>query len=479
MTQKNKKRKSSSEKAPEKSKKMSNKGTNSSDIVSVKDIINYLSSLRFFVIVLTAIALVSSIGTVIGQNLPAKAYIERYGEGLYSKLKLLSVTDIYHSSYFNALLLLLIINLILCTIKFAPMRLRQVFSKKIKKKKYPLNKRLTSKASKEVGISKIKKALLPLLLRPFQRFAIKEDGVKTELTTEPRPYLGLGALIVHVGIILLIFGGLISSLFGLSGEMTIIEGGTSNEVHIKSGFVHKLDFNITLDKFTLINYKDGTPKEYRSDITFKGKDGDAAATLTVNHPAKFEGIRFYQTNYGKLFDSAKVSGYSKTGEKIYSGTIQKMIVEEIKDKKIKFVLMGFYENFHNQGPMAHIAVLDDNKEYEVLANSDPLEFRKPLEGKEDELRFVLDDYNLMPYSGISAVSEPGLPLVWAGFILLSVGFLFPILSFLGSYKVVITGGSDKAEVPLTIEVFGSPGRIKSDFPNKFNKLVNEIEGDLC
>jgi hypothetical protein len=60
-----------------------------------------------------------------------------------------------------------------------------------------------------------------------------------------------------------------------------------------------------------------------------------------------------------------------------------------------------------------------------------------------------------------------------------VGFLFPLLSFLGSFKVVMTDSGDKAEVPLTIEVFGSPGRIKGDFPNKFNKLVSEIEGNLC
>lgn len=445
----------------------------------LKEVLDYLSSLRFTVIVLTAVVIVAGVGTIVGQNLPGAVYIERYGEEVYRILRLFSVTDIYHSIYFNALLALLIVNLVFCTMKFAPARIRGVLSKEVKKRAYPHEKKLSSTTSIDKCEAVVRRALMRPALMLFHRRVIREEGGRRELISEPHPVFSLGALIVHVSIVIIIVGGLISSVFGLSGDMVIIEGGSSNEVFVRSGLVYEFDFNVLLEKFTLTTYRDGTPKEFRSDLKFVKEGVETPAVLTVNHPVKFEGIRFYLTNYGSLINRAVVSVYGESGEKIYSGTIGRMELVEIEDRGLAFVLVNYVENFNGAGPAAHIVVVEGEKKYGVWANSDPMEFKGPGGAGKGGLRFVLEGYELIPYSGISAVYEPGLFLVWTGFILLSIGFLFPLISMSGRYRVVIEEKGKSDGKHTSIKIYGSPGRIKGDFSGAFGRLVKELEDDLC
>ncbi|GEM_PF-1860455 len=440
------------------------------------EVIDYLSSLRFTVVILTTIVIVAGLGTLVGQNLSEASYIGRYGARLYSILKLFSITDIYHSIYFNALLALFVTNLTLCTFKFAPARIRGALSRDIKRRSYPHSEKIGAKVPTEECVCRTKKMLSPPTLKPFYHVVTKRDGKKIELFSEPHPILSLGALVVHVSIILIIVGGLVSSVLGFSGEMIIFEGSSSNEMFVRSGFVYRLDFDVSLEKFTLETYRDGTPKEYRSDIRLKKGGREVDAALTVNHPAKFDGIRFYQSNFGSALEDTVISIYDKGGKRVFKGKIPYMVSLPIEDLGITVTLVEFYDNYENRGPAAHIIVVEGEKMYAVWANTDPAELAGPAGRGKDGLLFVLESYDTVPYSGISVNYEPGLPLVWIGFILLSVGFTFPLISISGRYKVVIDGGDEKGPF---VEVFGSPGRIKGDFQGRFAKLVKRIEENLC
>ncbi|MBN1571802.1 MAG: cytochrome c biogenesis protein ResB [Deltaproteobacteria bacterium] len=445
----------------------------------VVEVIEYLSSIRFTVVILTTIAIVAGIGTLVGQNLPETAYIDLYGDRLYSILKLFSITDIYHSVYFNALLALFITNLTLCTLKFAPARIRDALSRDIRRRSYSHSEKIESGVPSEECVLRVKKALGRHALRPFHRVVKKRAGKKIELFSEPHPILSLGALVVHISIIVIILGGLVSSLFGFSGEMIISEGSSSNELFVRSGHIYKLDFDVALEKFTIESYSDGTPKEYRSDIRFKRGGSEVDAALTVNHPAKFDGIRFYQSDFGNSLEEAVISIYDKDGKRLFEGKAPYMVPVPIEDLGIAVILAEFFDNYENRGPAAHIIVVKGEKMTALWANTDPPELAGPAGRGKDGLLFVLKSYKLIPYSGISASYEPGLPLVWTGFILLSIGFTFPLLSMSGRFKVVIDERTGKGEKALSIEVCGSPGRIKGDFPGRFDKLVKTIEENLC
>ena len=88
----------------------------------------------------------------------------------------------------------------------------------------------------------------------------------------------------------------------------------------------------------------------------------------------------------------------------------------------------------------------------------------------------LTDYYQVPYSGISAVRQPGLPLIWIGFILICIGFTFPLMGTGPRVKTVI---KKTGENSLSLTVSGAPGRIAVGFDDAFHTLVRNLKDTLC
>ena len=72
-------------------------------------------SLKLTISLFILLAILSIIGTLIKQNASSSEYIQRYGIGLYEVLNFFNLFDMYHSWWFSAILLLLVINLIACS----------------------------------------------------------------------------------------------------------------------------------------------------------------------------------------------------------------------------------------------------------------------------------------------------------------------------------------------------------------------------
>ncbi len=384
----------------------------------VKETIDYISSVRFTIVILIVIVLISAVGTLVGQNLREEIYISKYGHTLYNILSTLSITDIYHSLYFNAFLMLLVTNIVLCTLKFAPKRIREAFRKGPKRKNYPFSNEIGSKLEMAEAASISKRALR----RPLHQLSIEEDKNHVTITSRPHPILNVGAVVVHVSILLIILGGIFSFIFGFSGDMFIVEGGVSDVV-ISRDIRYLLDFELGLKKFTLSRYEDGTPKEYRSDLVFIDDSGETDAVITVNHPAEFRGIRFYQSTFGMAFDRAVVEVIDRSGNSVSINDAYPKIPVVLEDLDLLFVVVDYSPDFRDMGPAVHLFVVEGDKEYGLWTFVNP-----PDSDDEDEnnFRFILREYYQAPYSGISVVKEPGLPFVWTGFVLICIGFLFPI-----------------------------------------------------
>src|SRR4030067_2213510 len=83
-------------------------------------IFDLFRSLKLTISLLILLAVLSIIGTVITQNAIKDAYIQRYGVKLYEVLNFFNLFDMYHSWWFSAILLLLVINLIACSVHPLP-----------------------------------------------------------------------------------------------------------------------------------------------------------------------------------------------------------------------------------------------------------------------------------------------------------------------------------------------------------------------
>ena len=84
-------------------------------------------SLKLTIVLLILLAIVSIIGTVITQNATMEEYVQRYGVSLYEVFDFFSLFDMYHSWWFSAILLLLVVNLIACSTQRLPGVWRQIF----------------------------------------------------------------------------------------------------------------------------------------------------------------------------------------------------------------------------------------------------------------------------------------------------------------------------------------------------------------
>src|SRR5512136_3049815 len=92
----------------------------------IEILLNLFRSLKLTITLLILLAILSIIGTVISQNAPRAEYIQHYGTNLYNVLDFFNLFDMYHSWWFSAILLLLVINLITCSLNRFPGVWRQV-----------------------------------------------------------------------------------------------------------------------------------------------------------------------------------------------------------------------------------------------------------------------------------------------------------------------------------------------------------------
>ena len=86
-------------------------------------------SLKLTIFLLILLAILSIIGTVITQNASSEDYIQRYGVSLYEVLDFFNLFDMYHSLWFSAILLLLVANLVTCSLHRFPGVWNQFFRK--------------------------------------------------------------------------------------------------------------------------------------------------------------------------------------------------------------------------------------------------------------------------------------------------------------------------------------------------------------
>ena len=97
--------------------------------------------------------------------------------------------------------------------------------------------------------------------------------------------------LLHLSLVLIIAGALVTHFGGIEGEITLPEGQ-----HVDMG-----GFSLRLESFTIERYANSDqPKDYRSIVwvTAPGKDS-LQMDISMNCIGRYEGWRFYQTDYGE------------------------------------------------------------------------------------------------------------------------------------------------------------------------------------
>ena len=238
----------------------------------------------------------------------------------------------------------------------------------------------------------------------------------------------------------------------------------------------------------------GMPSEYHSTLSIFDLDGQKILDkrIRVNDPLTHHGITFYQSSYGTIPDSrGKVllnvrlkSDASSAGETIAVDPGATAYVPSI-DRTIK--VLGFAP-YGMRNPATGEIVFYHTENDEYINPTVELEvYRGHAGGKPIYKTAVMKTDPGQPnmpeayvityrgylgtrYTGLQVTKDPGVWVVYTGFIMLCIG---PLIAFFGSHRKLWVRIQDRQGQTVVL-VAGSANRNRIGFEKEFNRIAEEI-----
>ena len=126
------------------------------------------------------------------------------------------------------------------------------------------------------------------------------------------------------------------------------------------------------------------------------------------------------------------------------------------------------------GPAVRLVTLEDNgfgKPFWVLKN-----FPERGQAREGPYQFNLEGYRSISYTGLQVTRDPGTPLVWAGCILLVVGFLMALLM---DHEVLWISSERQGPRKVSLTLAGRGIRHPAVYHSRFEKQKIRLRKELA
>jgi cytochrome c biogenesis protein len=439
----------------------------------MKSIIDFFSSVKLAIFLIILITIASVVGTLIPQMRGAEEYAARYGQ-ISELLVILEFTDLYHSWWFIALLFLFSLNILVCTLTRLSPKFRRAFKPNLK---FETNTLLAAKikdrckksGSLEENHTELKKALRS------SHYRIKESkkapDQEIHLLARKRIAGIFGSDIVHLGLLVIVIGGIISGFSGFRTNINIAEGETVP--------VLAADFQLQLDKFETEYHPNGSVKDWKSTLTvIENGSPRLTKTIEVNHPLTYKGYVFYQSSYGWDWQNPTLDILaSKTSDP--SSTRRAFLrlgeKETWEEENLEFKILQFVPDFIIDGNQVRTRSLEPNNPaaaIEVYRDGNKIssgwifakfpDFSQMHSEEESDYKFELKDIQTSQYSGIQMAKDPGVNYIWMGCAFLMIGlflaFYWPTkdIRFIlketeGKTEVIAAGRSVKSKLAMESE----------------------------
>nr|YP_010337107.1 c-type cytochrome biogenensis protein [Pseudoerythrocladia kornmannii]QUE28188.1 Ccs1 [Pseudoerythrocladia kornmannii]UNJ16692.1 c-type cytochrome biogenensis protein [Pseudoerythrocladia kornmannii] len=414
--------------------------------------LNIISNLKLSISLLLLIALVTMIGTVVEQDKTLEFYklnypIEQPILGIISWqfIQRLGLDHIYTNIWFYLLLLFFACSLVVCTFsKQLPMlkvaRTWRFVNNSNQFDKFPLNM--------SAPIKNLSCSLALLNRQGYFVFQQKEQIYA---------YKGLigrvSPIIVHVSIICILFGTIVSSLTGFVAQEVVPKGEVFHIQNVLSaGNLSTISQKCIgrVDDFWIAYNKDGSINQFFSKIILQNLNGEVVkkATISVNSPLKYDGIAIYQTDW------------NITGLKIVvdDNTLQLPAQPNLIQNSI-----SFWSSHLSLGPNPYeqyTFVIKDLKGFVDLYDGN----QKFLSTQKIGETFLCDNFNIkietvLTSTGLQIKSDPGIPVIYFGFFLLMISSSLSYLTYsqiwiaFASNITILGGYSNRAVVSFEEEFY--------------------------
>lgn len=433
-------------------------------------VINFFASVKLALFILFCLALTSIIGTIIPQNKSAEIYVQEFGEKTANLFQVLDFTNMYSSWWFVTLLLLLCLNLVVCSFKRLP-GVVQIVSKDnldtdlTRLEKMKGHKTFLSTLSSQETRERVIKSLKETGWNPREKQ--RDEGLL--LFGQKGGWARFGVYVVHSSILVIFIGAIIGNIYGYKGSMMIPETTTKGSIYSFDDEEEiELDFQILCKKFVLSRYPNGTPKDYESELAVI-EDGKEVLNqhIEVNDPLHYKGLTFYQSNY-KAFQKL-LATISNNEENM--GT--KVLVEPGKeaDWKEAGIRFGVVNRAGTKEPglfRYKVWFYDGTGQPQTFWLTDGEQTTVETEG--NKYSFGLKQFYA---TGLQVTKDPGVWWVYTGFMMMMVGLY---IAFFCSHRRlwVLIKEDDKTEVMVS----GNSNKNKPGFAKDFEETSKIIEKEL-
>ncbi len=250
----------------------------------------------------------------------------------------------------------------------------------------------------------------------------------------------LGPYFVHLGLVLILAGGVVGKFRGIEGQVLLQPDAAVNAMDLDvPGKTLPLGFQVRLDRFQVRFYEasGGTPQEFRSDLTFLQEGKEAFhAICRVNEPVTFGGYTFYQSSYG-VMPSGPVRLQVSQGDKREVLELPLRRWAHLPGSEAQIMAVRVEANLQGHGPAVQLAYREGSRHPQItwLLQKHP-EMTEPL----GPFRLAVASLNLQYYSVLQVKYDPGVWWVYGGFLLLLPGLYLAFFRPSRRWAVVLQRG---------------------------------------
>lgn len=272
---------------------------------------------------------------------------------------------------------------------------------------------------------------------------------------------------VHLSMLLIMGGATLSASGGFKGSVTVPQGlnFVVGDVMNPFGFLSKpteaFDTEVHVNKFFMDYYESGEVSQFHTDISLFDLDGKEVMrkTISVNDPLRYKGVTIYQTDWG-----ISALQITKNGEGPFNLAMAPLKLSGDQKLYGAFLPVGNSDAPDVKGismlarDLQSVVLYDQEGKFAGVRRPSS---KTPLEV--DGIKIVIED--AIGSTGLDLKTDPGVPVVYAGFGCLMITTAVSYLSH--SQIWALQDGS-------LVVIGGKTNRSKAEFPDEMNSLLDKI-----
>ncbi|MCB1188027.1 cytochrome c biogenesis protein ResB [bacterium] len=441
----------------------------------------WLNSLPIAIYVMLLLALLNALGTVLPQehlvggmsNMPIdQQYIQKYGEQRWEIIRLLGLHHIYFTPVFFISLVWLCVSATVCNITRFKRTMREWKTPAVKRGAgfYRADRRaIEFDVEKDAPAADVAKLLRDEGFRVVEE---TDDKGARCIYGDRGFYQRWGMVVLHVAVLVLLFGGIYGSIFGNKGNVRMADGEQQTlTLDVAAGkhplvkwFLNglpKRDYQLSQDRFRIDygrklilptvlqndeeysddfqEYSHYFVKDYVSTLTAERNGQTVSAEVIVNHPLVIDKLMLFQSGYEQSgFLSMTVDG--KTTEELvpaemWIGIIPDMagnprlaraedavgrtdtafLLEKVKAGDL--YIDGKLDRHLGPMTVVHKHNLMTNEVSDQILDTEK-GFKVSMDGQWVELKLAdrIQNFSIFSYK-----RDPGMPMLYLGWILMIIG----------------------------------------------------------